>query len=61
MGSLSEGNSSIVGKVRTSEPRSPPQERKERCHAKFLEGHLNELGLLSDPNKSYLIKLTELD
>ena len=25
---------------------------KERCHAKFLEGHLNELGLLIGPNKS---------
>ena len=30
MGSLSEGNSSIVGKVRTGEPRSPPQELKFR-------------------------------
>ena len=27
-------------------------QRKERCHAKFLEGHLNELGLLIGPNKS---------
>ena len=25
---------------------------KERCHAKFLEGHLNELCLLIGPNKS---------
>ena len=25
---------------------------KERCQAKFLEGHLNELGLLIGPNKS---------
>ena len=25
---------------------------KERCHAKFLEGHLNELSLLIRPNKS---------
>ena len=25
---------------------------KERCHAKFLEGHLNELGLLIGPNPS---------
>ena len=25
---------------------------KERCHAKYLEGHLNELGLLIGPNKS---------
>ena len=25
---------------------------KERCHAKFLEGHLNELGLLIGPSKS---------
>ena len=25
---------------------------KERCHAKFLEGHLTELGLLIGPNKS---------
>ena len=25
---------------------------KERCHAKFLEGHLNELGLLIGQNKS---------
>ena len=25
---------------------------KERCQAKFLEGHLNELGLLIGPNTS---------
>ena len=25
---------------------------KERCQAKFLEGHLNELGLLIGPHKS---------
>ena len=25
---------------------------KERCQAKFLEGYLNELGLLIGPNKS---------
>ena len=25
---------------------------KERCHVKFLEGYLNELGLLIGPNKS---------
>ena len=26
--------------------------KKERCQAKFLEGHLNELGLLIGPHKS---------
>ena len=27
---------------------------KERCHAKFLEGHLNELGLLIGPNRAVI-------
>ena len=27
-------------------------ETKERCQAKFLEGHLNELGQLIGPHKS---------